>query len=259
MNLLQTHLCDRLLAGANFNERVFIKDNALYEHPLLTVEHTTYDLKRDSDPIHLDFGNQAVLVYSPTSQGGEPWLYAYVIAVYHVFVYTAANPEPSRLELLWVRWMERHSMQLKGPNSSQYTRISFTQHTGVPGEDFGFVDPSHVIRGCHLIPAFRLQHTRDRLGPSIARDVKGDWEAFYVNQYVFFSSVCKPRHFFHVFADLLTVMPLQDFRESALAVSSYRLLNSQKSLSGPMPLIPLRNPPLPLANLMKAYSLDATQ
>lgn len=186
MNVLSTHLCNRLFANADVNDRVFIQDNTLYEHPLLTIDYTTYDLKRDADPIHLNFGNQAVLVYSPISQDTEPWLYAYVIAIYHVFVYTVAEPQPKRLEFLWVRWMERNQGQLKGPNSSQHSRISFVQHSGVSGEAFGLVDPSHVIRACHLIPAYHLGRTCERLGPSIARDVKGDWQAFYANRYVLF-------------------------------------------------------------------------
>ena len=175
MDILHTHLCERLSQDPDADGRVLIKDNTLYEHPLVTVNYTTYDLKRDQDSIHLNFGNQAVMVYSPTSEGPEPWLYAHVVAVYHLFVFTPSDPEPKRLELLWVRWMQRDSLQLQGLNASRYTRISFTPCSGVPGEAFGFVDPSHIIRGCHLIPAFDLQQTRDRLGPSIFQDAKGDW------------------------------------------------------------------------------------
>jgi len=79
--------------------------------------------------------------------------------------------------------MQRDTLHLEGPNASQFTRVSFVPHTGTPGESFGFVDPSHVIRGCHLIPVFNLQRTRDLLGVSMARDIKGDWRAFYANRY----------------------------------------------------------------------------
>lgn len=183
MDLLHAHLCNQLCVDGNTDERVFIKDDTLYEHPLLTVEYTTYNLRREEDVVHLNFGNQAVLVYSPTSQAAEPWFYAHIIAIYHVFVHSAANPEPKRLELLWVRWMERDLSQLQGENSSQYTRVSFIPYSGVPGEVFDFVDPSHVIRACHLIPAFELGRSHDRLGLSMARNIKGDWRAFYMNRY----------------------------------------------------------------------------
>ena len=187
MDLLSAHLRDRLSANDDIDKRVFIKDDTLYQHPLLTIKYTTYDLKREEDPIHLNFGNQAVMVYSPMSQAAKPWLYAHVVAIYHVFVHTMADPEPKRLELLWVRWMERDSLQLRGENARRYTRLSFTPHSGVPGETFGFVDPSHVIHACHLIPVFHLERTRELLSPSIARDTKGDRRAFYTNR---FNSPC---------------------------------------------------------------------
>ena len=183
MDILHTHLHERLYQDPEMEERVLIKDDTLHKHPLMTINYTAYDLKREQDLVHLNFGNQAVMVYSPTSEDPEPWLYAHVTAVYHLFIFTPSDPEPKRLELLWVRWMKRDPSQLRGPNAGRYTRISFIPHSGVPGEAFGFVDPSHVIRGCHLIPAFDLQRTRDQLGPSIFRDAKGDWRAFYTNRY----------------------------------------------------------------------------
>jgi hypothetical protein len=189
MDLLHTHLCERLFLNVTTDSRVFIKGDTLYRHPLSTISYTTYDLQREEDSIHLNFGSQAVMVYSPTLQGTEPWLYAYIIAIYHVFVSTVADPEPKRLELLWVRWMERGQSHLRGENSSRYTHISFVRDSGIPGEAFGFIDPSHIIRGCHLIPTFNLKRTRNRLGPSMARDVKGDWEAFYTNRYIALSII----------------------------------------------------------------------
>ena len=201
MDLLHAHLCDQLFAGVDSDERVFIKGDTLYEHSILTVEYTSYDLQREDDTVHLNFGNQVVMIYSQTSQAIKPWLYAHVIAIYHVFVHTATNPEPKHLELLWVRWMERDSAQLKGVNSSKYTHILLIPHSGIPGESFGFVDLSHIIHACHLIPAFNLGQTHDWLGPSMIQNVKGDWQVFYANKYdsinlYFLCSpvpLCKPR------------------------------------------------------------------
>ena len=118
MDLLHTHLRERLFSNTDVDERVFIKDDTLYEHPLLSVDYTTYDLKREKDSIHLNFENQAVMVYSPTSQDAEPWLYAHIVAVYHLLVCTVTDREPKRLEFLWVRWMQRDPLQLQGPNAS---------------------------------------------------------------------------------------------------------------------------------------------
>jgi hypothetical protein len=50
---------------------------------------------------------------------------------------------------------------------------------------FGFLDPSLVLRACHLIPAFADGRTDDLLrhGPTAARPCGevNDWTAFYVN------------------------------------------------------------------------------
>lgn len=50
---------------------------------------------------------------------------------------------------------------------------------------FGFLDPSLVVRACHLIPAFADGRTDDLLrhGPTVARPFGevDDWNAFYVN------------------------------------------------------------------------------
>lgn len=195
----------------------------------MTIGYTTYDVRRDKDLVHLNFGNQAVMVYSPTSRDAEPWLYAYVVAIFHAFVSTAADPEPKRLELLWVRWMERDASQLQGGNSCKYTRISFIPHSDTPGECFGFVDPSHVVRACHLIPAFHLQRTRDLLEVSMARDTKGDWRAFYVNRY---GQLCmQVPHLFlisHTHPDSSIMMPLRGHLVLGLVASGYRPHNHRR-------------------------------
>jgi hypothetical protein len=225
MDLLHAHLRDRLFTSADTDERVFIKDDTLFEHPLLTFEYTAYNMQREQDVVHLNFGNQTVMVYSLASDGVEPWLYAHIVAIYHVFVCTMANPEPKRLELLWVRWMERDSSQLKGANSSQHARISFIPHSGVPGEAFGFMDPSHVIRACHRIPAFDLGRSCDRLGPSMARDVKGDWRAFYANKYGLpHPHYCCLLHPFRTHTDLSTGMLLHGSQGLESAAKLFRLL-----------------------------------
>jgi hypothetical protein len=61
-------------------------------------------------------------------------------------------------------------------------RISFIDGDSDP---FGFVDPAHVIRAAHLIPAFAFGETEDLLCPSkIARretDGDEDWRFYYVS------------------------------------------------------------------------------
>ena len=54
---------------------------------------------------------------------------------------------------------------------------------------FGFLDPSLVIRGCHLIPRFASGRTNALMsyqGPTVARapGCTEDWTNFYVNMHV---------------------------------------------------------------------------
>lgn len=183
MDQLYGHLCNRLPGNQDTTQPIFIKDNTLYEHPLFTINYTSYDLRQEHDAVHLKYGSKGILVYSPTTPGPEPWLYACVIAIYHAFIYTEANPVAKRVELLWVRWMQWEPLHLMGPNiSKNYTRILFIPQSGIPGEVFGFVDPSHVIHGCHLLPVYALNRTHNRLGASMFRDEGGDWQAFYANR-----------------------------------------------------------------------------
>jgi hypothetical protein len=49
---------------------------------------------------------------------------------------------------------------------------------------FSFLDPSHVIRGVHLIPRFAGGRTSQYLGPSIIRkqsEGEEDWVNYFVN------------------------------------------------------------------------------
>ena len=69
MDLLDSHLRECLFSEMDVDERVFIRDDILYKHPLLTINYTTYNLQRDKDSIHLKFGNQGVLVYFPHLSG----------------------------------------------------------------------------------------------------------------------------------------------------------------------------------------------
>jgi hypothetical protein len=76
-----------------------------------------------------------------------------------------------------------HITHRSGFKVGRLPRIGF-----VPDSDdqaFGFLDPSLVIRGCHLIPAFVQGKTTELLKANVtaARPVGeiDDWTAFYVN------------------------------------------------------------------------------
>lgn len=186
MELLLDHLRERLSLSEENNERIFIDNDTLFEHPILNIKYTSYEVQQERDIIHVGYDRTGIMVYTPTltEHGNVPWSYANVLAIYHLTARTTANPSPRTLTLLWVRWMERSADTLTGPNSRNYTRVSFVPSSCIAGSAFDFVDPSHVIRACHLIPAFDLGRTRELLDPSVARDREGDWCAFYANRFV---------------------------------------------------------------------------
>ncbi|KAH7917017.1 hypothetical protein BV22DRAFT_1027096, partial [Leucogyrophana mollusca] len=118
---------------------------------------------------------------SSPSPGSLPYWYARVLGIFHARVLYAGKVQP--MEFLWVRWYGTVPGYRSGSKSARLPKVGF-----VPESDpsaFGFLDPSLVIRGCHLIPAFADGRTCDLLrgGPSAGRKLgeEDDWAAFYVN------------------------------------------------------------------------------
>jgi hypothetical protein len=87
------------------------------------------------------------------------------------------------MEFLWVRWLGVVPGRSFGQKHAQLPKIGF-----VPDSDefaFGFLDPSHVVRGCHLIPSFVDGKTQDLLstdGCSLGQvgTEDDDWANYYV-------------------------------------------------------------------------------
>ncbi|KJA13341.1 hypothetical protein HYPSUDRAFT_209627 [Hypholoma sublateritium FD-334 SS-4] len=131
----------------------------------------------DSDPLD----NNAV----------HPYLYGRVIGIYHVnIVYTGPGMkgyEAMRFDFLHVRWFQLDLVQPRGRSNCAWTslhldRLSFPPMAG--RASLGFVDPSLILRGCHLIPAYSLGKARsDGIGISkMLKDAK-DWKYYYVNRF----------------------------------------------------------------------------
>ena len=161
--------------------KLIIRDEAIYCYPLIWFNFTTYDFQRDQDIIHPTFDKKDIMVYCPGLDGPFPWRYAQVQGIFHVNVQTASLPMPKKLFFLWVRWFTPIDVNFNPAQARSYPRISFIPYQSNEDKPFGFIDPEHVIRGCHLIPTFELGRTSHLLPPSVARDRAGDWNAFSVN------------------------------------------------------------------------------
>lgn len=202
MSKLKDHLLNRLL-GRGFDgddpqvfsegERnsVWIANNQIYSVKTLSVNYTTYDVRRDRDTINPD-GRNFVMVRSPEDGSDlHPYWYAQVLGVYHAFVSTthpaARDQSVKRMEFLWVRWLGLEPKYRFGPRYARLPMVGFVEDSDEL--TFGFLDPSCVIRGCHLIPRFAAGRTNSLMsyqGPTAARSPgqTDDWTNFYVNMYV---------------------------------------------------------------------------
>jgi hypothetical protein len=189
------------LLGCNFDgdkhsftaaerNRLIIINNRIYKHKVLRVNYTTYDLRREQDSLnsrtHADFMTLSHEDDIPDHKRFPYW-FGRIIGIFHTMVrYQGAGPhltKPQRFNFLFVRWFGRELNHQAGWKSKRLHRIGF-----VDGDDdtaFGFLDPQEVIRGVHLIPAFKYGQTTTLLPPSTTARVSSekdqDWLCYYVN------------------------------------------------------------------------------
>ncbi|KAJ3786451.1 hypothetical protein GGU10DRAFT_419733 [Lentinula aff. detonsa] len=169
-----------------------LKDSRFYSLQTLRVNYTTYDVRRDQDSINPD-GHADVMMLSPVSLPDEhPYWYARVLGIYRAIV-VSTHPKastthtgPVEMEFLWVRWMGVDPGHGSGPKKARLPKVGFV-HESDPYA-FGFLNPAHVIRGCHLLPSFSDGRTNELLSTtSTAAWKKGetdDWHFFYVGIFV---------------------------------------------------------------------------
>ena len=176
-------------------QSVRILGDKIYLVQTCRLYYTSYDVRRESNTIHPTTCPD-IMVRAPPDQfdeSGDMFWYARVIGIYHAKVYTTHpqvrdGGQVRRMNFLWVRWFGSEPNYNHGFHEDRLPKIGF-----VPSTDdfaFGFLDPAHVIRSCHLIPAFAAGRTTALLpyARSVARrNVLGtltgidDWTNFYVN------------------------------------------------------------------------------
>jgi hypothetical protein len=173
--------------GSNEYDSVLFKSDRIYKHKLMRFHHTTYDVRRAQDLINPSTSRSNVMMLN----GGaaaliHPFCYARVLGIYHAnVIYTGPGMldyRPRRLDFLWVRWYQYD----EGPSGWDVCRLDRLSFPPMAGEDaFGFLDPSDVLRGSHIIQAFALQKRHpDAIGLSRCAQDSGDWNAYYVNRYI---------------------------------------------------------------------------
>jgi hypothetical protein len=171
------------------SDSIFFKGNRMYSHHLARFNYTTYDVRRSQDVINPGTSHcDIILLANDTDSDGDsshPFLYARVLGIYHVnVIYTGEGSldyAARRMEFLWVRWFEYDANRSIAWSNSMLDPVRF-----LPMADeraFGFVDPNHVLRGCHIVPAFAKWKGRVD-GINLSRLVRDgqDWARYCVNR-----------------------------------------------------------------------------
>lgn len=169
---------------------VIFKGDRIYRHPLLRLNYTTYDLRRETDSLNLRTDHRDIMLLAHRDgSDGHPFCYARVLAIYHANV-IYVGPESKdyqsrRLEFLWVRWFEL----LDQPSSWEHCTLDKARFIPMTRSDsYGFVDPADVLRCCHVIPSFAdgKLHPDGVAMSRNARDAE-DWKFYYINRLVSFT------------------------------------------------------------------------
>jgi hypothetical protein len=170
-------------------DTILFKHDRMYKHHLIRLHYTTYNVRRSQDVVNPSTAHHNVMVLVDEANDGRPsaqnhlFRYARVLGIYHVnVVYTGpgmVNYEPIRMEFLWVRWYQIDGAMLGSWTSRRLDRVSLC--SVLDQNAFGYIDPSQVLRGCHIVPAFREGRSHvDGVGLSkCARDSQ-DWQAYVV-------------------------------------------------------------------------------
>jgi hypothetical protein len=159
----------------------------MYQHNVARINYTTYDVRRSQDVISISTPRRDIMVLADTSHdnSAQPFRYARVLGIYHVnAIYIGpgmVDYQPHRLEFLWVRWYRNMDAVVAGWQARKLDRVQFAPMS--EDDSFGFLDPSDVLRGCHLVPAFsKGKRHLDRKGLSRCAQDSSDWVEYCVNR-----------------------------------------------------------------------------
>ena len=164
---------------------VLFKGDRIYRHRLLRVNYTTYDLQWEFNSINPRTDHHNIMLLSSSDGDCHPFCYARVLGIFHAnIIYTGPGTKDfrsRRIEFLWVWWFE---VIQDHPSLWEQRALDTVRFLPVADkDDFGFVNPANVLRGCHVVPAFgdgRLHP--DGASLSCWADDANDWKWYYINR-----------------------------------------------------------------------------
>jgi hypothetical protein len=151
---------------------VLIENNKIHVLSTARFNYTSYDARRLQDVVnHRSHADIMVLSHEAETpdRPAHPYWYARVVRIFYVLVRfrvpgSVGLTEPERFDVLWVRWFGLDSFGASGWATRRLHMLGFLPSDDSLGPAFGFIDPSQVIRGVHLIPAFSYGTTQGYLG-----------------------------------------------------------------------------------------------
>jgi hypothetical protein len=168
-------------------DRITFVSGRMYKHKVFRVNYTSYDMRREQDSVNVRT-HPYIMVLAHEDEEEEdkihPYWYAKVLGIFHVNVRISESDdfEVLRMDFLWVHWFGRDPGHPGGFKKRRLHRIGLLDPTDP--ESFGFINPSDVLRGVHLIPAFSIGKTPAMPENLDADDNDTDWDCFYVSMLV---------------------------------------------------------------------------
>ena len=166
--------------------RVRIEGDHLYQHKVLRINYTWYDMRCDQDSVN-PHTHPDIMMLAPDG-APHPYLYARVLGIFHIVAYLAGDDldgaddtELETIHILWVRWFD---LDPCAPGGFKARRLPRLKWATLDDDAFGFVSPDQVLRAVHLMPAFAYGQSDAALPSfSVARredEEDTDWRYHYV-------------------------------------------------------------------------------
>jgi hypothetical protein len=161
--------------------KVLIIGKRLEQRYTMTVNYTTYDLRRGNDKINMK-GRPYVMALS-RGDPSHPYMYARVLGICRFKVLHPTMATPTTMDVLWVHWLQIDRTHRAGWKAKRLYRVQFVP--SLEDDAFGFLDPDDVIRGAHLIPCFDKGLIVNLPRTSVSQwdyPPEANWKFYYVNQ-----------------------------------------------------------------------------
>lgn len=149
---LRKFMLSKLNRGDQAGHIQFV-NNRLYQHWVLKINYTTYDLQSKSDTVNPNTHHDIMILRNCASNNVHPYEYARVIGIFHADVSYLGSPlEIKPVHFLWIRRFE--SLPGVGGPFTTHRLLKLRFLDSRHPKAFDFIDPEQVTRGIHIIPSF---------------------------------------------------------------------------------------------------------